>query len=308
MDNFEREELRSARRTSQEKEVKKDYYSVITTVQTVLSLILIVAVIIISKSGGETSKKLKNDFARLMNYSVIEVGGANAVQTVKEFLSEPFSLLPSLNPVEKIEESQVSEETEETTDEASTTEENETTEPEEEKETETKPLEETKAEEPTTETNDMGGVDIELYKAADGASFSPVATTSVVLSPVSSERYTSYFGYRKNPITNKRSFHTGLDIAAPLGTKIRAAYNGTVRKTGEDGRSGKYIFLTHDDGFETFYCHCSEILAEKGAVIRQGETIALVGSTGWSTGPHLHFEVRKNGERLNPLGILKDGN
>ena len=74
---------------------------------------------------------------------------------------------------------------------------------------------------------------------------------------------------------------------------------------GEDSRAGKYIFLTHDDGYVTFYCHCSEILAEVGAVIRQGETIALVGSTGWSTGPHLHFEVRKNNIRYNPLYILE---
>ena len=64
--------------------------------------------------------------------------------------------------------------------------------------------------------------------------------------------------------------------------------------------------MTHSDGFETFYCHLSEILAEEGAVIRQGETIALVGSTGWSTGPHLHFEVRNEGERLNPLWVLED--
>ncbi|MDD6526538.1 MAG: M23 family metallopeptidase, partial [Oscillospiraceae bacterium] len=97
------------------------------------------------------------------------------------------------------------------------------------------------------------------------------------------------------------------DIAAPLGTKIKAAYNGTVSRTGEDSRSGKYIYLSHSNGLETLYCHCSSILAKKGAKIRQGETIALVGSTGWSTGPHLHFEIHKNGERIDPMPFLKEG-
>lgn len=151
-----------------------------------------------------------------------------------------------------------------------------------------------------------GGDDLEIYEAADNTSFSPIRSTSPAVSPVENGRYTSYFGYRTNPITGEFSFHTGLDIAAEEGTKIRAVYNGKVLKTGEDSRAGKYIFLEHDDGFVTFYCHCREITAEAGAVIRQGETIAKVGSTGWSTGPHLHFEVRKNNIRYNPLYILKN--
>ena len=150
-----------------------------------------------------------------------------------------------------------------------------------------------------------GGDDLELYEAVENTSFAPIKSTSPAISPIADGRYTSYFGYRINPITNEFAFHTGLDIAAAEGTKIRAAYNGRVLRTGEDGRAGKYIFLEHDDGFVTFYCHCSEILAEVGAVIRQGETIARVGSTGWSTGPHLHFEVRKNNIRYNPLFIIE---
>ena len=73
---------------------------------------------------------------------------------------------------------------------------------------------------------------------------------------------------------------------------------------GEDEIAGKYIRLTHADGLETFYCHCSEILAPMTAVIRQGETIALVGSTGMATGPHLHFEVRINGLKYDPARLL----
>ena len=154
-------------------------------------------------------------------------------------------------------------------------------------------------------TEAMGGVDLKLYQAAENTSFSPIKSTSPAISPIENGRYTSYFGYRINPINGEFSFHTGLDIAADEDTKIRAVYNGRVLRTGEDDRAGKYIFLTHHDGYVTFYCHCSEIVAQEGAVIRQGETIARVGSTGWSTGPHLHFEVRKSGVRYNPLYILE---
>ena len=141
--------------------------------------------------------------------------------------------------------------------------------------------------------------------SANGGDFSPIRSTSPTVSPIENGRYTSYFGYRISPITGEFSFHTGLDIAAAEGTKIRAVLSGRVLRIGEDDRAGKYIFLEHDDGFVTFYCHCSEIMAQVGAVIRQGETIAKVGSTGWSTGPHLHFEVRKDNIRYNPLNILE---
>ena len=152
--------------------------------------------------------------------------------------------------------------------------------------------------------NGVGGEDIKLYQATDITSFAPIKSTSPAVAPVENGRYTSYFGYRVNPITDEFSFHTGLDIAAPQGTKIRSVYNGVVTRIGEDDRAGKFIFVTHHDGYVTFYCHCSEILAEVGAVIRQSETIAEVGSTGWSKGPHLHFEVRKDNIRYNPLHIL----
>lgn len=158
----------------------------------------------------------------------------------------------------------------------------------------------------TTKLSGTGGDDLTVYEAADNTSFAEIRTTVPAVKPVEGGRYTSYFGYRINPITNEFSFHTGLDIAAVQGSKIRAAYSGVVTKVGEDSRAGKYIFLSHDDGFVTFYCHCSEILAQEGAVIRQGETIARVGSTGWSTGPHLHFEIRKNNIRYNPIFVLEN--
>lgn len=160
------------------------------------------------------------------------------------------------------------------------------------------------AAETTDEYNGMGGEDLEYKKAAENASFAPIFSTAEILSPIEKGKYTSYFGYRINPITGEYGFHSGLDIAAAEGTKIRAAFNGRVIRSGYDSQAGNYIYLSHDDGFVTFYCHCSELLAENDTVVRQGETIAIVGSTGYSTGPHLHFEVRKNGVRYNPLWLL----
>lgn len=158
--------------------------------------------------------------------------------------------------------------------------------------------------ETAAEYSGTGGQDIEYRKAAENTSFSPIFSTAEIMPPVENGRYTSYFGYRISPITGEFGFHSGLDIAAAEGTKIRAAFNGRVIKSGYDSQAGNYIYLSHDDGFVTFYCHCSELLVENGTVIRQGETIALVGSTGYSTGPHLHFEVRKNNIRYNPLWLL----
>lgn len=154
--------------------------------------------------------------------------------------------------------------------------------------------------------NGVGGEDIEIYKAEENTSFAPFVTTVPMLNPIKDGRYTSYFGYRTNPITGEWSFHTGLDIAAEKGTPIRASLSGRVTRIGEDSRAGKYVFLTHSDGFVTFYCHCSEILVEENMIINRGETIARVGSTGWSTGPHLHFEIRRDGIRLNPLWALEN--
>ena len=150
-----------------------------------------------------------------------------------------------------------------------------------------------------------GGSDQTGNAAAKNTSFSPSAVTVPITRPVAGGRYSSYFGYRNNPITHQYAFHTGLDIAVPTGTAIRAAYGGTVRLVGEDSRSGKYVTISHDDGYETFYCHCSETLVTEGTVVRAGEAVAKVGSTGWATGPHLHFEIRKDGTKLDPLQILE---
>ena len=115
---------------------------------------------------------------------------------------------------------------------------------------------------------------------------------------------TSEYGNRTNPVSGEYLMHSGVDIAADQGAKVGAAYNGVVSEVGSNSVSGNYICLVHTDGTETLYCHCSKIIAKKGDVVRAGETIALVGSTGRSTGPHLHFEILLDGKSVNPLLYL----
>jgi len=116
-------------------------------------------------------------------------------------------------------------------------------------------------------------------------------------------RITSGFGYRTHPILHVRKMHTGLDIAAPSGTPIHAAAGGVVLFAGRWGGYGNCVILDHGGGLATLYGHCSSIAAGEGQTVRQGQTIAYVGSTGLSTGPHLHFETRRNGTPVNPSGF-----
>ena len=116
---------------------------------------------------------------------------------------------------------------------------------------------------------------------------------------------TSEFGYRKDPFTGQTKGHSGMDLAVPTGTSIRAALPGKVTvSTYNQGGYGYYVMIDHGGGLSTLYGHCSKLLAKVGQTVEAGDVIALSGSTGRSTGPHLHFEVRINGERTNPRSYL----
>lgn len=114
-------------------------------------------------------------------------------------------------------------------------------------------------------------------------------------------RLTSGFGMRVHPIFKVRKRHTGVDIAAPAGTPIRAADGGVVVEAGYIRGYGYTVIIDHGGGVATLYAHCSALLVAAGQEVTRGQIIARVGSTGYSTGPHLHFEVRVNGEPVNPL-------
>ena len=117
-------------------------------------------------------------------------------------------------------------------------------------------------------------------------------------------RISSPFGYRYHPVLKKRRFHNGIDIAAPTGTPILAADSGVVLVSGWRGGYGYYIAIDHGKGKSTAYGHNSRLLVKEGETVVRGQTIAHVGSTGLSTGPHVHFEVRINGQPTNPRNYL----
>ncbi len=120
----------------------------------------------------------------------------------------------------------------------------------------------------------------------------------------STKTITSQFGTREHPIQGVTKMHNGIDIAGAYGVDIVAADSGTVLFSGNSSSYGKYIVISHGNGTTTLYAHCSQLLVSAGSSVNKGQVIAKVGSTGRSTGPHLHFEVSVNGARQNPLNYV----
>jgi murein DD-endopeptidase MepM/ murein hydrolase activator NlpD len=116
-----------------------------------------------------------------------------------------------------------------------------------------------------------------------------------------SGRITSRFGYRVHPITRVYKLHTGVDISVPSGTPVRAAGDGVVIISGWNGPYGYAVVIDHGGGVSTLYGHCSRLLVGVGKQVQKGDVIAKSGSTGYSTGPHVHFEKRVNGTPVNPF-------
>ncbi len=118
-------------------------------------------------------------------------------------------------------------------------------------------------------------------------------------------KISSPFGYRIHPILKTKKLHTGIDIAIPYGKPISAAQSGTVVYAGWMGGYGKAILIDHGGGYATLYAHNSKLVVKKGETVEKGEKISECGSTGQSTGAHLHFEVRKDGDYVDPLEYVK---
>lgn len=133
-------------------------------------------------------------------------------------------------------------------------------------------------------------------KYAGGKLLWPVPSSDVITSP---------FGMRYHPILHEYKMHTGIDIAANTGASILAAADGKVIFAGYYGGYGNAVIIDHGDGISTLYAHNSVILVNEGDSVKRGQVISKAGSTGWATGPHLHFEVRKNGTPVNPIDWLK---
>ena len=118
-------------------------------------------------------------------------------------------------------------------------------------------------------------------------------------------RLTSPFGYRSDPFTGARSFHSGIDLAAPTGTSVKATLDGRIAETGFNRIFGNYVIITHDRGYQSLYGHLSAVYVKRGQYVTQGAVVGAVGNTGYSTGPHLHLSIYKNGNLINPFSVLK---
>jgi murein DD-endopeptidase MepM/ murein hydrolase activator NlpD len=123
--------------------------------------------------------------------------------------------------------------------------------------------------------------------------------------PVKEGWVSSFYGYRIDPFTGKKTFHEGLDIAGKSGSEVLAVADGIVTWVGERGGYGGLVEVDHGNGYVTRYAHNKTIKVKKGDRVGKGETLALMGSTGRSTGPHVHFEVLRDGQHANPYNFIK---
>lgn len=298
MDNFdygaqrlERDEYRSKFRFTDEDEPRRkstgkpknktDYLIRLMLLQCFICVLIVSGVFIASKISPSTYERIKEDYAKIMQNDMSAGEFADDIKNAANYFVSQAEALPASSAEVEITEEYTVEAFEVIGDE-------------------------------TGETvavgeiilDGSGGEDMQGKEAAKGTSFAPYQVSVDPVLPVENARITSRFGYRTNPVSGKYGFHTGLDLAAAEGTPVSSAFYGRVIETGSSDVWGNYVLMEHSEKFRTYYCHLSEIYVEDGAVIRQGETIGLVGSTGWSTGPHLHFEVRIDGVRVNPEPLL----
>lgn len=146
-----------------------------------------------------------------------------------------------------------------------------------------------------TEAVDYSGPELPENYTMDRLSLGELKTMTPVLG-----RLNSGYGYRDHPVNGKNVLHSGVDIGGQMGDPIAAFAAGTVEYTGEDDSYGMYLQLDHGNGVKSFYAHCSQIEVVKGQTVEMGDTVARIGSTGVSTGPHLHLELKYENTRLNP--------
>lgn len=131
------------------------------------------------------------------------------------------------------------------------------------------------------------------------------AVTTPAGRPITKGWLSSPFGYREDPFTGKRAWHAGIDFAGAEGSPIVAVAGGVVTHAGKRWGYGRMVEITHGNGYVTRYAHCAELLVKEGEVVRPGDHIAKMGSTGRSTGPHVHLEVLKDGKPVNPWKFVQ---
>ena len=132
-----------------------------------------------------------------------------------------------------------------------------------------------------------------------------IPSSSGWIVPCSYIKFTSPFGYRIHPVYKTRKFHSGVDLAGPAGTPIYASRSGEVTVAGNNSSAGNYVSINHGDGFSSVYMHLTSYTVKAGQIVKQGQLIGYMGSTGVSTGPHLHFGIAYNGNYVNPANYIR---
>ena len=151
----------------------------------------------------------------------------------------------------------------------------------------------------------MAQIESEIKLLSGKLSFGEDYIGEEMIWPIPGHTYiTSQYGMRTHPITGLYSLHTGVDVSAAIGTDFIAAASGVVTKAEYNKYYGNMVIIDHGGGVQTLYAHGSEIVVKLGQLVAQGETVLKVGSTGYSTGPHAHFEIRINGDTVNPLDYV----
>jgi len=152
----------------------------------------------------------------------------------------------------------------------------------------------------------MAQVEIEIRELSGLKSFGEDYIGETMIWPIPGHtNITSHYGMRTHPITGVYKLHTGTDVSAPIGTNFVASASGVVTKAEYNKYYGNMVIIDHGGGVQTLYAHGSEIVAKLGDLVAQGDAVLKVGSTGYSTGTHAHFEIKKNGDTVNPLDYVK---
>lgn len=244
---------------------KKDFFTIVMIVQSIVCAILVALMLFSARSDGKFAQLMKAGYLEFMATDFAYEDFSDAFKTFKNYAEVFFD----------------------------------------EKETETAAVfnesEET-SEEPTQEELPTGGIDLEFssLETLEGICFDDVDTGIIMSVPLKEYVITSSFGYRFSPISGETGVHTGLDMAADYGQAIYAAADGIVVDSAWDNSYGNYVKILHANNTVTIYAHCSSLCVDEGEKVSVGDRIARVGSTGASTGNHLHFEIRKDNIRINP--------
>lgn len=249
---------------------KKDCFAAVMIVQSLVCAVILIAMFISFRSEGSFFELMKNGYAQYNGTDFTDEDFSQAFRAVKDYIAVFAPVL--------------TQETEPNSESAET-------------ELQTEVL---------TEEIASGGVDLEFsaLDTLEGVCFDGIDIEVEMDSPLKDYRLTSQFGYRINPVSGVAGIHTGTDMAAAKGTPIYAVADGTVMSAAWDDGYGYNIKIRHGENTVTVYAHCSRLCVKEGDTIRKGEKIAEVGSTGNSTGNHLHFEIRKDNIKIDPAQVL----